>query len=71
MVYGCDLNPYSQLSLLPLNYDHIHKFNMFHTCTLNDNSIYTIKPANSIMWIVFSTCYSLPTCFNHCHSHTG
>jgi hypothetical protein len=71
MILSC--HPYLQLSLLPLIMSrfYVHKFNMFHICALNDNSIYTTKPANSSMWIVFSTCSSLLTCFNHSHSHIG
>lgn len=48
-------SPYSHLIM---SIFYVHKFNMFHICTLNDNPIYKIKAANSSMWIAFSTLFT-------------
>jgi hypothetical protein len=37
---------------------------IFNICS--KDSIYPIRPTNARTWIVFLTCYSLPTCFDCC-----
>ena len=44
-------------------------FDMCHICVLHENSVCKINRTNARRWIVFITCYSLPTYFDLYRGH--